>query len=492
MNSDGSSFTSASAYRKPNPTHPHYAKQAHVMPPHTLGLVLPPIDMHVATSASPGGASPSSPNHPPGEGSRSPSPSPALLAGGAPGTGINASPTAMIAPSPWKIARRRTMRARRNSADQVGRDLEQLLLAQKDSDQPPCEVSAQKVFEMVGSVPWFGRLSNTDLQQLLQRGSIAYFARGDTIVRESSYGSAFYVLLRGLVSVHSTERHIDVVLKPGQSFGEAALALQVHVRREASVSALEECWCFRMAATDLREMSALHEEMADLRRVYLAKLLGKVKWFDMLAAHKLEALGRIVEIESHAASHFVFTEGDPADKMYIVVSGSVGIFKEKSAAAPPASAELPVFSSAAPVSTPTGSDRGDERAREEEVAQAARAKTWADCNVLLAEFTPQSKHPWFGEAVFLEQKVRSATAFTLESTQLLSVHISQAAKLMELVPSFFKMNSSFGSVYQKTNQLNGTAASQPHAEAHSFTRSKRGSRFESPSPPVESPSRKPS
>ena len=233
--------------------------------------------------------------------------------------------------------------------------------------------------------------------------------------------------------ITSKARNIDVTQLPGSFFGESALAVNVHVRREASVEALENSWCLRVNAIDVTELGI---ELDELKKIYLAKALSRVRWFDMLTASKLSALGRIMEIESFPPNRVIFGEGEMADKMYIVISGRVTIFKRRVGGAPQPSDRV----------DPTDS-------------------TWAKQNMLLAEFSPQSKSPWFGEVAIFDQSPRSASAFTVESTELLSVHMSQAKRLIQLIPEFFQMNAAYRAAYNVTNQLNGTEKAPSHIGA---------------------------
>jgi ATP-binding cassette, subfamily B, bacterial len=57
---------------------------------------------------------------------------------------------------------------------------------------------------------------------------------GAPIVTEGDAGDRFYVVLSGLLSVTQTERGFRCVLKPGDYFGEVALAMDMP--RTASVS----------------------------------------------------------------------------------------------------------------------------------------------------------------------------------------------------------------------------------------------------------------
>jgi len=321
----------------------------------------------------------------------------------------------------------------------------------------PCMVKPAKVLKMLSSIPWFKSLSSRTLHKMLTTGSLVFFPRGSLIVRESSYGSCFYVLLDGLVGVSSVSKRIDVRMDTaGAFFGEAALAPDVHVRREASVAALEDVWCFRLTADHMQEMQV---DLEPLRKVYMAKVLSRVHWFDMLTATKLHEVGQLMEMKTVPANRSIFEEGDVADRMYIVVSGRVSIFKRKQGA----------------LSTNAkGAHPNDE--------------TWAARNMHMADFSPGAKNPWFGEvALFnrssVEASLRTDNAFTVESTQLLSVHVSQAKKLYELIPAFFNMHVSANAAYDiADDQLNGTAADYliPDAEGHAPTRASIASNKASP------------
>jgi CRP-like cAMP-binding protein len=57
---------------------------------------------------------------------------------------------------------------------------------------------------------------------------------GAPLIREGEGGERFYVVLSGLLSVTQTERGLRRVLKPGDYFGEVALAMDMP--RTATVS----------------------------------------------------------------------------------------------------------------------------------------------------------------------------------------------------------------------------------------------------------------
>ena len=398
-----------------------------------------------------------------------------------PGEGIHASASTLAAPKSWGMVKESMMKqvakTRRASYVELMKEAEKALAPNVAiGDERGLRIPPMRILQMLSGIAWFRKLTNTELKKLVSRSETSFFPKGHTILRENSFGSAFYVLLEGRVCCRSDARHIDIALNPGTCFGEAALATSVHVRREATVTALEDSWCLKMTARDMEDL--VNVELETLRKIYYAKLLMRVRWFDMLTQSKLEALGRMMELETYSAARVVFNEGETGDKMYILVSGAVGIFKYKggspvpvrpAAADPPSTQPSPARRASLVPPPPNGKSAGDDDAAAgspgarppppPESADLLR-DSWASQNMLLAECNQQSKNPWFGEtALFNDGRPRGATAFTLEQTQLLSVHCSQAKKLQEIIPEFFRMNLAYSTVYKKVNQLNGTEQS---------------------------------
>jgi len=347
-----------------------------------------------------------------------------------PGEGIHAAATSLVAPRSWKELKSEQVlllkRGRRISATAIALQ-DNPTLIHRDPSGPQTTTPPAVALKMLGTVPWFHRVSNTDMRTLMARSRVVYFPPATKILRESSHGTAFYVLLEGRALVSSPRRNIDVVIGSNQSFGETALLPDCHFRREATVTSLEDTWCLRLTLADLKVLEE-PPDLIELTHIYYAKMLGAVRWFDWLAASKLLVIATCMEAESYPAGRPVFQQGDIAEKMYIIVKGAVGIFLEL------------------PTSTT-------------DVA-------WTHKNKLLAQFTPESKSPWFGEAaLFAESHTpavghqaqvtrRGAGAFTLEATQLFSVHVSHAKKFMHALPEFVQMNAAYQKAYKRTNELN--------------------------------------
>lgn len=79
-------------------------------------------------------------------------------------------------------------------------------------------------------------LPGEQLTQLAGRLEREDVAAGETVVRQGEPGERFYIVLSGLFSVSQKERGERRMLRPGDTFGEVALAMRIP--RTASVHAV--------------------------------------------------------------------------------------------------------------------------------------------------------------------------------------------------------------------------------------------------------------
>jgi ATP-binding cassette subfamily B protein len=79
-------------------------------------------------------------------------------------------------------------------------------------------------------------LSGETLARLAQRMEREDIPAGGGVVAEGEEGDRFYVVLSGMLSVSQQTRGAQSVLRPGDYFGEVALAMEIP--RTASVRAL--------------------------------------------------------------------------------------------------------------------------------------------------------------------------------------------------------------------------------------------------------------
>lgn len=105
--------------------------------------------------------------------------------------------------------------------------------------------------ESLERVPLFSGLNRREAAQVTRLLKERRFSKGETVVREGSGGSAFYMIVSGAatVSVGGKERR---VLKPGDYFGEIALIDEGE--RSATVTAASDLVCDGLTYWDFRPL----------------------------------------------------------------------------------------------------------------------------------------------------------------------------------------------------------------------------------------------
>ena len=85
-------------------------------------------------------------------------------------------------------------------------------------------------------MPLLASLSGQELSRLATRMDRRQIAPGQAVVREGDPGDRFYVVLSGMFTVSNSSLGARRVLRPGDYFGEVALAM--NIPRTADVHAL--------------------------------------------------------------------------------------------------------------------------------------------------------------------------------------------------------------------------------------------------------------
>lgn len=287
---------------------------------------------------------------------------------------------------------------------------------------------------------WFQRLSAPELRTLLRRANHRLVPRWSTIIREGAVGSIFYVLLKGSVRV-TNNSGVDVVLPAGVSFGEGALVTKV--RREATVTAIEPCHLVQLTASACKGLGV---DLDALRAHVISHMLAKVRFFAHLEQHRRAAVAQLLDVTYLPERSYVFEEGDPGDKFYILIEGRITIYQGKVDIVDKAQKRTVVDS------------EDDEPVNEEERAAAAavvQRGVPAPFNegILLGEFCAEDQYPWFGEMALFDAKSRGATALGLEPCKLLSLDRRNMAAFFQIVPSFAQMFATSATAYTNLNKL---------------------------------------
>ncbi len=174
------------------------------------------------------------------------------------------------------------------------------------------------------SVPLLAMLNTLKLRELILESNILQPAAGDIIFKRNDYSTTFFFIVEGELDVLIDEdKAPDARLKAGQFFGE--MALVSGRRRAGTVRAITPCV---LIETPRRVMQKLIESVQSVRRV-----LNEVaiKWVVhmciglSLSEDELNDVASHAILKSYAAGEVLFHEGDEADGLYLIQSGSVTV-----------------------------------------------------------------------------------------------------------------------------------------------------------------------
>ena len=218
--------------------------------------------------------------------------------------------------------------------------------------------SLKHLEEYIRNVHFFKQLPKNARLSLCAVASCEHYTAGHAIVREGDKGDRFYVIISGTCSVMASatrERSGQrtsamsrrfgkcvAVLRAGSYFGEASLIEKQP--RNASVVATEATTCLTLSlrqyqkVMDLtpqvtltcspKRMEAIEKDPEDRSEADISTLLDWVKAvkffrkFNQVLTKKLVTEMYFDEMEKGSC---VFHQGDAAENMYIIISGSVSV-----------------------------------------------------------------------------------------------------------------------------------------------------------------------
>lgn len=199
-------------------------------------------------------------------------------------------------------------------------------------DAPPVQAGRA----VLPRIPLFSDLEPAAFRALTERIALRRAADGEAVLTQGEAGDSFYVVASGRFRVEmrddSGERVVLARLGEGAFFGE--MALLSGEPRAASVLAEGEGELLELRADVLTALCRDHPQVADsLKRFYRQRLLANA----MAASPLFRPFGRderraIMErfrSREVAAREVVIREGKPSDGLYVILSGTMDVWKRK-------------------------------------------------------------------------------------------------------------------------------------------------------------------
>ncbi|MSP86299.1 MAG: cyclic nucleotide-binding domain-containing protein, partial [Methylotenera sp.] len=174
------------------------------------------------------------------------------------------------------------------------------------------------------SVPLLAMLNTLQLRELVLESNILLAKAGDVIFKRNDYSTTFYLIIEGELDVLIDDDGApDATLKAGEFFGE--LALVSGRRRAGTVRASAPCV---LIETPRRVMQKLIDSVQSMRRILNEVAIKTIVHLCIglsLSEEDLNDVANNATLKSYAAGEELFHEGDEADGLYLIQSGSVTV-----------------------------------------------------------------------------------------------------------------------------------------------------------------------
>ncbi len=211
------------------------------------------------------------------------------------------------------------------------------LIADAPPPEPPQPVSfdQQRLLYYLRKTPLMGSAHDTYFRKLLKHSEVYSYKAGSSVLAYGEAASELYVLLEGRAGVYTPEggaRKFLALLQPVTVFGESAAVLGK--KRSADVVALDDSTLFKV---DLHKVLGSSEgedtsltDLSSLRtRLLLHQLLFSSSLFSGLPSEVFQlVLEKSAKLEV-AANEPVIKEGAEDKAFYLILKGSLGVYREE-------------------------------------------------------------------------------------------------------------------------------------------------------------------
>ena len=171
-------------------------------------------------------------------------------------------------------------------------------------------------------IPLFRDINGLVLRELVLASDILVPQAGDTIFRKNDYTNSFLTILDGEVEIEMNGDN-PVRLGPGQFFGE--MSLLSGRRRSATVTAGEGCVLLESPRRDIIKLMNTYEQVRSIIDQHFIVRTLRAGLLPDAPQSELEAVAATAELVSFNADDVLFSEGDEADGLHLIRSGSVSV-----------------------------------------------------------------------------------------------------------------------------------------------------------------------
>jgi CRP/FNR family transcriptional regulator len=179
------------------------------------------------------------------------------------------------------------------------------------------------VVELLGRVPVFSTLVESDLERISEAAVPRHFEPGEVVFREGDSSDTCYIVRDGLtraIREHGDGRVITLAtFGPGEIFGE--LAMFEDERRSATVEATEPTDVVAVLGPDMRRLMVEHPEISTRLVIALGRRLRESN--ERLTRQSFQTVqSRVATILSQLAAHELDARGDGAGGGDVLVTAT--------------------------------------------------------------------------------------------------------------------------------------------------------------------------
>ena len=174
------------------------------------------------------------------------------------------------------------------------------------------------------NVPLLAMLNCLQLRELVLESNILLPVPGEVIFKRNDYSTTFYSIVEGELDVWiDDDNTIDATLKAGEFFGE--MALVSGRRRSGTVRARTPCVLVETPRRVMQKLISSVQSMRNILNEVAIKSVVQIGIGVSLSDEDLNDLAKNATLKSYATGEELFREGDQADGLYLIQSGSVTV-----------------------------------------------------------------------------------------------------------------------------------------------------------------------
>lgn len=176
-------------------------------------------------------------------------------------------------------------------------------------------------------VPVYAAINPLNFRELILGSRLSAPAAGEVIFRKNDYTNSFFTILTGSVDLEvGEERKSRLSLGAGQFFGE--MSLLSGRRRSATTWAGPGCV---LIESPRREINKLISSVDGVRRVidehFIARAI-QTSFAPDASLEELQGVASSATLKRYKPDQVIFSEGDEADSLHLIRSGSVAVARD--------------------------------------------------------------------------------------------------------------------------------------------------------------------